>query len=75
MTQPDRLSRLLRLWGWSGFYLFIGVALVLVGMTLVEGQFTLRAVLVICAAVALGLVSLGLTCVYEWIADKLFSKD
>ena len=75
MRQPDRLSRILRLWGKSGFYLFVGGALVLAGITLVEGQFTLRALLVICAAASLGLVSLGLTRVYEWIADKLFSKD
>lgn len=73
--QPDCLSRMLRLWGKVGFFFFLAWAVVLAGIAVVEGQFTLRALLVICALASLGLVSLGLARLYEWIAHKLFPKS
>ena len=72
--QPDRLSRLLRLWGKVGFFFFLATALGLAGIAVVEGQFTGRALLVIGTLALLGLVSLGLARLYERIAQKLFSK-
>jgi hypothetical protein len=75
MTEhPDRLSRLLRLWGKVGFFFFLASSLVLAGIAVVEGQLTGRALLVICALALLGLVSLGLARLYERIAHKLFPK-
>ena len=72
--KPDRLSRMLRLWGRVGFFSFLAWASVLAGIAVVEGQFTLRALLVICALALLGLVSFGLARLYERIAHKLSPK-
>ena len=72
--QPDRLSRLLRLWGRVGFFFFLAWALILAGIAVVEENFTGRAFLVICALALLGLVSLGLARLYQRIADKIFAK-
>jgi hypothetical protein len=73
--QPDRLSRLLRLWGRVGFFFFLAVAAILAVIAVVEGQFTGRALLVICTLALLGLVSLGLARLYERIAKKLLPKE
>lgn len=72
--QPDRLSRLLRLWGRVGFFFFAAWALILAGIAVIEGNFTGRAFLVIGTLALLGLVSLGLARLYERIAHKLFPK-
>ena len=72
--QPDRLSRLLRLWGRVGFFFFLAWALILAGIAVVEGNLTGRALLVVCTLALLGLVSLGLARLYERIAHKLFPK-
>ena len=73
--KPDRLSRTVRFWGKVGMVFFFACALVLAGITLVEGQFTPRAVLVICALASLGLIALALARLYEWILRKLASRD
>jgi hypothetical protein len=72
--EPDRLSRIIRLWGKIGFFFFLACALVLAGIALVEKQFTLRALLVTCAIASLGLISLGLARLYERIAHKVVRK-
>jgi hypothetical protein len=75
MTEhSDRLARLLRLWGRVGFVFFLGIALVLTGIAVIEEQLTARALLVICSLGVLGLVSLGLARIYELIARRLFPK-
>ncbi len=75
MTEkPDRLSRMLRLWGKIGFFFFLAWALILAAIMLIEGQFTLRALLVIGAVAALGLIALKVAQIYEWIAHKLFPE-
>jgi hypothetical protein len=73
-AQPDHVSRLLRLWGRVGFFFFLAWAIILAGIAVVEGNFTGRALLVICTLALLGLVSLGLARLYQRIADKLFAK-
>jgi hypothetical protein len=72
--QPDRLSRLLRLWGRVGLFFFLAWALILAGIAVVEENFNGRALLVICTLALLGRVSLGLARLYQRIADKLFAK-
>ena len=72
--QPDRLSRLLRLWGRVGFFFFVTWALILAVISVIEGNFTGRALLVIGTLALLGLVSLGLARLYERTAHKLFPK-
>ena len=72
--EPDRLSRMIRLWGKIGFFFFLACAVGLAGIALVEKQFTLRAFLVTCAIASLGLISLGLARLYERIAHKVFPK-
>ena len=71
VQDKDRLSRMLRFWGKVGFFFFLSCALVLTGILVVEGVFTLRALLVVCAFTALGLLSLGLAQFYGWMADRL----
>ena len=71
----DRLSRMLRFWGRVGFFFFLACALVLFGILLVEGIFTLRALIVVCAIAALGLLSLGLARFYGWMADRLVHRN
>ena len=73
-AQPDRVSRLLRLWGRVGFFFFLVWAVILAGIAVVEENFNGRALLVICTLALLGLVSLGLARLYQRIADKLFAK-
>ena len=73
-AQPDRVSRLLRLWGRVGFFFFLVWAVVLAGIAVGEEYFTGRGLLGICTIALLGLVSLGLARLYQRIADKLFAK-
>ena len=72
--QPDRLPRLLRLWGRVGFVFFLAWAVILAGIAVIEANFTGWALLVIGTLALLGLVSLGLARLYERIAHKLFPK-
>lgn len=72
--EPNRLSRMLHLWPKVGFFFFLAWALVLAGIAVVEGQFPLRALLVLCLLALLGLISLGLARLYERIAHMLSPK-
>ncbi|MBF9058432.1 hypothetical protein HKCCSP123_04480 [Rhodobacterales bacterium HKCCSP123] len=67
----DSLINALRLWGRIGFFFFCAVALIIGGISVFEGNISLRSFLVVLGTLALAFIALGLAGLYEWLAEKL----
>ncbi len=70
----NSLINALRLWGRIGFFFFGAVGLIIGAILVFEGNFSLRSVMVVCGILALGFIALGLARIYEWLAQKMFSR-
>ncbi len=70
----DTLINALRLWGRIGFFFFCAVALIIGGISVVEGNISLRSVLVVLGILALAFIALVIASLYEWLAEKLLMR-
>ena len=68
------LINALRLWGRIGFFFFCAVALIIGVISVVEGNVSLRSVLVFIGILALAFIALGFARLYEWLAEKLLMR-
>ncbi len=67
----DSLINALRLWGRIGFFFFCAVAVVIGGISVVEGNFSLRSIIVVFGILGLAFIALGFARLYECLAEKL----
>ncbi len=70
----DTLINALRLWGRIGFYFFCAVALIIGAISVVEGNFSLRSIIVVFGILGLAFIALGFARLYEWLAEKLLMR-
>ncbi len=70
----DSLINALRLWGRIGFFFFCAVAVVIGGISVVEGNTSIRSVLVVFGILGLAFIALGFARFYEWLAEKLLLR-
>ncbi len=70
----DSLINALRLWGRIGFFFFCAVALIIGAISVVEGNVSMRSVLVVFGILAFAFIALWFARLYEWLAEKLLVR-
>ena len=75
MSFETKVNSLAHWWGLSGLALFVCGALALIGIAIIEKNYTIRAFVMILASVGIGGIAYGLARFFGFVLIRIMGKD